>query len=142
MAADENKSLIREYFERGWNAGDAEVAASFFRDDYINHNPGLPGMPPGRAGISMLVNAFRGVFPDLHYTIEAQVAEGDRVATRWTMRGTQQGEFLGVPASGKQVEVAGIQIDRIADGQIVEHWRESDIMGLMQQLGVIPAPGQ
>ncbi len=142
MSAEQNKELIRRYFEEGWNAGNVEVAVEIFSNGYVNHNPGLPGMPPGQDGIRMLMGAFRGVFPDIHYSVEDIVAEGDMVATRWTMTGSQQGEFLGIPPSGKRVAVTGIQIDRIADGKIVEHWRETDIMGMMQQLGVIPAPGQ
>ena len=131
MSAEQNKELIRRYFEEGWNAGNLEVAVDSFSNGYVNHNPGLPGMPPGHEGIRMLMGAFRAVFPDIHYSVEDMVAEGDTVATRWTMTGSQQGEFLGIPPSGKRVAVAGIQIDRIADGKIVEHWRETDIMGMM-----------
>ncbi len=142
MSADANKAIIRRYFEEGWNKGNPDAAAEVFSEDYVNHNPGIPGMPQGRAGIRVLVGAFRSVFPDLAYTIEDQVADEDRVVTRWTMHGTQQGEFQGLPPTGKQVSVTGIQIDRLKDGQIVEHWRETDILGMLQQLGVIPAPGQ
>lgn len=142
MSAEANKVIIRRYFEEGWNTGNPDVASEAFSEDYVNHNPGIPGMPPGRQGIRVLVGAFRSVFPDLTYTIEGQVAEGDLVVTRWKMRGTQQGEFQGLSASGKQVSVSGIQIDRLQDGKIVEHWRETDILGMLQQLGAIPAPGQ
>lgn len=142
MVAEANKAIIRRYFEEGWNKGNSDAAAEVFSEDYVNHNPGIPGMPAGRKGVKVLIGAFRSVFPDLTYTIEDQIADGDSVVTRWTLTGTQMGEFQGLPPTGKRVSVSGIQIDRIQHGKIVEHWRETDILGMLQQLGVIPAPGQ
>ena len=81
-------------------------------------------------------------FPDLHFTIEDQIAEGDRVVTRFTARGTHQGAFIGIPPTGKQGVVTGTGIDRFANGKIVEAWFNSDDLGLLQQLGVVPSPGQ
>jgi predicted ester cyclase len=85
---------------------------------------------------------FRGAFPDLHLHIEDEIAEGDLLTTRWAGHGTHQGELMGIPATGKEVTVGGINISRIADGKIMERWEEFDMMGMMVQLGVVPAPGQ
>ena len=79
-------------------------------------------------------------FPDLHSTVEYLIAEGDMVVSRFTMRGTHQGEFIGIPPTGKQVKVTGMVIHRFADGKIVEYWVKWDVLGMMQQLGVIPPP--
>ena len=81
-------------------------------------------------------------FPDLHFTVEDLIAEGDKVVARLTVRGTQQGAFMGIPPTGKHVTVTGIDINRLAGGKSVEHWLNMDTLGLLQQLGVIPAPGQ
>ena len=81
-------------------------------------------------------------FPDVHFTIEDQVAEADKVVTRWTWRGTHQGPFQGIPPTGKHVMVTGVGINRFANGKVVENWTNMDILGLLQQLGVVPAPGQ
>lgn len=138
MSTEENKALVRRLYEDGWNNGNLDVAAGSYAPDFVNHNPALPDMPPGPDGIKILVGAFRGVFPDLRYEIEQQVAEGDKVVSLWTMYGTQLGAFMSLPPSGKQVAVQGITIDRIAGGRIVEHWRETDMLGLLRQLGAIP----
>jgi steroid delta-isomerase-like uncharacterized protein len=141
MSIAENKALVRRLYEEGWSRDNLDVAANAYAADFINHNPAMPGLPPGPEGIRLLVSGFRAAFPDLAYTIDDQIAEGDKVASRWTFRGTHQGEFMGIPATGKAVAVTGITIDRIAGGQIVEHWRETDILGLLQQLGAPPGPG-
>ena len=85
---------------------------------------------------------FRNVFPDLSCTIEEQVAEGEKVVTRWTVRGTHQGEFFGVPATGERIEMRGIQVDRLEGGKLVEERAEFDLMGALQQLGAVPGPEQ
>ena len=89
-----------------------------------------------------LVTMYFSAFPDLHLTIEDQIAEGDKVVTRWTARGTHQGPFMGIPPTGKRAVVTGIAIDRFANGKFVENWNNGDDLGLLQQLGVVPVPGQ
>jgi steroid delta-isomerase-like uncharacterized protein len=131
---------MRRYFEEAWNQGNLAVLDELVAPDYVNHDPFVPGLPPGPEGLKPIFAGLRAAFADLHYTIDDQLADGDKVATRWTMRGTHTGELMGIPATGKAVTVSGIQIERIVDGKIVEHWRKSDDLGLMQQLGVIPAP--
>jgi predicted ester cyclase len=136
----DNKNIIRRYFEEAWNLGHLEILDELIAPNYVNHDPFVPGLPPGPEGLKPIFGGFRTAFSDLHYTIEELVAEGDLVVTRWTMRGTHSGELMGIPPTGRQVLVGGMQIERIVNGQIVEHWRKSDDLGLMQQLGVIAAP--
>ncbi len=102
----------------------------------------LFGLPPTREGVKQLFTALRTAFPDLHATIHDQIAEGNRVVTRKTFYGTHQGELLGIPATGKQVAFEVIDILQLAGGKITDHWNVVDQLGLMQQLGVIPPPGQ
>jgi steroid delta-isomerase-like uncharacterized protein len=140
MNTEGNKSILRRYFEEAWNKGRLEMLEEIVAPNYVNHDPAVPGLPPGPEGLKPIIAGFRAAFPDLHFSIEDQVAEEDKVVTRWTMRGTHLGEFMGLPPSGKQVTSGGMQIERVVNGQIVEHWRKSDDFGLMQQLGALPAP--
>jgi steroid delta-isomerase-like uncharacterized protein len=106
----------------------------------INHT--LPSsLPKGIDGNKVFTSMFLRAFPDTRMTVEQQVAEGDNVVTRWTAQGTHKGELMGIPATGKQVTITGITIDRIVAGRIVESWDEFDQFGMMQQLGVVPGPG-
>ena len=139
MRTEENKSILRRYFEEAWNRGQLDVLDDIVAAHYVNHDPAVPGLLPGPDGLKAIMTGFRAAFPDLHFSIEDQIAEGDKVVTRWTMRGTHAGEFMGLPPSGKQITTAGMQIERVVDGQIVEHWRKSDDLGLMQQLGALSA---
>jgi steroid delta-isomerase-like uncharacterized protein len=138
MSAEENKAILRRYFEEAWNQGHLAVLDELVAPTYVNHDPAVPGLPPGPAGLKPIIAGFRAAFPDLQITIDDQVAEGDKVATRYTMRGTNVGEFMGRPPTGRQISVGGMQIERVVDGQIVEHWRKSDDLGMMQQLGAVP----
>lgn len=139
-STDTNKALVRRYIDEvnrmNLDALDELVAA-----DYVDHN-GLPGMPPGREGLKLAYGLFSAAFPDVYFTLEDLVAEGDRVAARGTVRGTHRGDFFGLPATGKQATWTGIHIFRLADGQAVEGWLELDQLSLMQQLGAIPASRQ
>ena len=117
-----------------------EVLDELMDANYIEHNP-MPGQPPGLEGMKEMMGMFFAAFPDLDATIDILVAEGDLVAARMTNTGTHTGDFMGVPASGKQVSISGINIFRISGGKIVEHWVNYDAMGLMQQIGAMPEPG-
>jgi steroid delta-isomerase-like uncharacterized protein len=139
MNTEFNKSILRRYFDEAWNKGRLEVLNEIIAASYVNHDPFVPGLPPGPEGLKLIFAGLRAAFSDLHYTIEDLITEGDKVVTRWTMRGTHTGELMGIPPSGTHVTVGGIQIERIVDGKIVEHWRKSDELGLMQQLGVVPS---
>jgi steroid delta-isomerase-like uncharacterized protein len=105
---------------------------------YVNHS--MPAPVPGPEGFRMVISMFRAAFPDLHITLEDVIGEGDKVATRGYFTGTHQGEFNGIPATGKQVKVSYIDLWRVENGKAVENWVQMDMIGLMQQLGVIPAP--
>ena len=136
----ENKALARRLLEEAFNAGRLDVAEELVASDFVGHAPSLPEEVRGPAGLKELIAGYRTAFPDIHVTIEDQIADGDRVVTRWSAKGTHQGELMGMPATGKQATVTGITIDRIADGRIAESWNNWDTLGMMQQLGAIPAP--
>ena len=142
MSAGESKALARRLIEEMFNRGNLEVADELYAPDYVNHDPGNPEEIRGPEGIKGYVGVHRTAFPDLQLTIEDQVAEGDRVATRWTGRGTYQGDLMGIAPTGRRVTATGITIDRISGGKVVETWTNFDVMGMMQQLGVIPSPEQ
>ena len=135
----ENKAIVRRLIE-GFNRGDLDVFDELAAPDLVNHSA-PPGIPPTREGWKQGAAMFRTAFPDLHIHIEAEIAEGDLVTTRFTGHGTHQGELMGIPATGKEVTVSGINIARIAGGKIMERWEEFDMMGMMVQLGVVPPPG-
>ena len=106
----------------------------------IEHSP-LPGQAPGAEGLKQIMGMFFAAFPDLHGTIEDEITEGDKLVQRMTSRGTHKGDFMGIAPTGKQVTFTEMHIIRIVNGKAVEHWSEADQLGMMQQLGVVPAPG-
>jgi steroid delta-isomerase-like uncharacterized protein len=120
-----------------WNKGDLNLIDELIAPDYVLHDPTRPGLQ-GRAGIRESVALYRRAFPDLFFTIEDQIAETDQIVTRWTAQGTHLGPLMGIPATGKQGRISGIDIYRITDGQIAEAWSNWDTLGLLQLLGVIP----
>ena len=140
MAAEENKALVRRFVEEFWNEGNAAAADELMAPDAEIHMP--TGELVDLDGLKGFAGAFRESFPDWHSTFEELITEGDRVAERWTGRGTHQGELQSIPPTGKHVEVPGSVFYRIVGGKIVEFRGQLDMMSLMQQLGVIPAPQQ
>ena len=140
---EQNKQTSRRFTEEIWNKGKLDQIGDFVAPNHKNHpSASAPDFGQGPQGFSQLVSLYRTAFPDTNLTIEDQIAEGDLVVTRWTAAGTHRGELFGMPATGKQVKVTGIFIDRLADGKIVESWGEYDALGMMQQVGAIPAPGK
>jgi steroid delta-isomerase-like uncharacterized protein len=140
MSTEENKALARRFVAEVMNAGNLEAADQFIAPNLVVHNP-VPGQAPGREGCKQTLATLRNAFPDLHFTIEDLLADGDKVMIRSTYRGTHRGELLGFPPTGEPVAVMGIDLLRIADGQIVEHWGTYDQMEMLHQLGVLPSPG-
>ena len=138
MSTEENKAIMRRIFEL-FNTGNLALAEEVLAADVVDHQA-PPGIEPGLAGFKQLVTMFRSAFPDIQMTIEDIIAEGDKVVARSTMRGTHQGEFMGIPPTGKQFSATSIDIVRFAGGKGVEHWGNSDDLGMLQQLGVIPRP--
>ena len=140
--SEENKALARRWFEEVFNAQNFDVADEITAQDTVNHDPTLTDLPSGPEGDRHVVNLYHGAFPDAQITVEEQIAEGDRVVTRWSGRGTHQGELLGVHPSGNRVELTGMTINRFSGGKIAETWTNYDALGMMQQIGAIPEPGQ
>ena len=140
MSAEENKALVSRFVEEFWNEGNMSAADELIAVGAEIHMP--TGELVDLDGFKGFAGAFRGSFPDWHSTFEELVAEGDRVAERWTGRGTHRGELQGIPPTGKHVEVPGSVFYRIVGGKIVEFRGQLDMMSLLQQLGVIPAPQQ
>ena len=138
MSEEANKALATRFYEV-FNSGKVDNLDDFVSQDYSQHSIGLP---PGLAGVKMFMGAFHAGFPDAKLVVEDLLADGDRVIGRWVVTGTQTGELLGIPASGKAVSITGIDIWRVADGRLAEHWDNWDQMGMMQQIGAIPTPGQ
>ena len=137
MGTNENKAIVRRFIEQAFNDGNLAVIDELVASGFINHV--APADVHGRDGMKTFVTTYRTAFPDYACTIDDQVAEGDKVVTRWTVRGTQQGELMGIPPTGKQVRLPGVVVDRIANGQLVETWLQADVLGMLQQLGVVPA---
>jgi steroid delta-isomerase-like uncharacterized protein len=133
MSLEENKTLVRRMME-AMNRGDLAALKEVIAPDFVHRNPGDPQMPAGPEGIQQLAERWLRAFPDGQEVPDDQIAEGDKVVTRWTFQGTHQGTLFGIAPTGRQVTLTGIHIDRIQNGKIVEHWDEADIAGLLQQL--------
>jgi len=135
-----NSAIVARFIEQAINQGNIESCNDFCHEDVVEQVP-FPGQGPGVEGIKDVIRGMRGAFPDMHWTIEEQVAEGEKVVTRFEWTGTHQGEFLGVPATGRPVRVWGVVIDRLEGGKIKETRIIMDSLGMMMQLGVVPGPG-
>lgn len=132
----DNRSIVRSFIEESINQGKIESAAKFVWEDVVEQVP-FPGQGPGLEGLQDVLRGMRNAFPDLNFGVEEQIAEGDKVLTRFEWTGTHRNEFLGVPATGRPVKVWGMVIDRLEDGRIKETRIIMDIFGLMMQLGAV-----
>jgi steroid delta-isomerase-like uncharacterized protein len=132
-----NEQLGRRYFEEVWNRGAVDVLDQLLTPDYINHTPSTPNPPAGPAGLKPIVLGMRQAFPDLHYEIKDIVATDDAVVMRVVMTGTHRGDLFGLAPTGRRVTVDQINIEHIRNGRIAEHWRVTDELKLMRQLGVV-----
>jgi predicted ester cyclase len=140
MTEADNAATYRRWFDEGCSRGNVDLADELYSHDYVTHSVG-PDLPPTLAGLKMFIRAIREGVPDLDCPMQEVVAEGDRVAGRFSMRGTQTGTLFGIPATGKPIAVGAMVIARFdAAGKWVEDWASWDQLGMMQQLGVIPAP--
>jgi len=141
MSAEQDRNLGARWAEL-WNSDknlDA-VLSEIVDENFVSHSM-PPGLPPGREGVKMWATVFRRAFPDIQSTADDVIVEGDKVVERFTASGTFRGEFMGMPPTGKIGGTTGINIFRVAKGKIVEHWGNSDDLGMMQQMGVIPSMG-
>jgi steroid delta-isomerase-like uncharacterized protein len=136
-APDPKRVVIERYFHQLFNQGKVELVPELLHPDYVNGSPGSPELPRGRDGVAIVVKALRAAFPDLEYEIEDLVIGADAVAVRTTLRGTHRGDFFGLPATGKTVEVSQMTIEHFKDGKIVAHHRVTDELALQRQLGVV-----
>jgi len=134
-----NSDVVRGFIEQVLNQGNIEAAGQFFWEDMVEQVP-FPGQGPGLAGLKDVLRGLRAAFPDMHWTIQEQIAQGDKVLTRFEWTGTHRGAFLGVPATDRAVRVWGMVIDRLEGGKIKETRILMDTLGLMMQLGVVPPP--
>ncbi|HEX5506313.1 MAG TPA: ester cyclase [Thermomicrobiales bacterium] len=140
MSIEENKALVRRYFRDLADNTNPGAAGEILAPDYAGHLPGTPG-PLDRAGVAQFVGGFHAAFPGITHTVENLVAEGDRVAARITVRGTNRGEFMGLPATGREIALDAVNFFTVRDGRIAEQRVIFDNLALMQQLGLAPAAG-
>ena len=139
MAIDGNKDLVRRLYAEVVSAGGTARAGEFVSEDYLDHNAEGAGRGPGV--LRAHVEAVRRTFPDFRLRIEDVVAEGDRVVTRVTARGTHRGRWMSIEPTGALVELKGINIDRVVGGKVIEHWGEADTIGILRQMGHDPFAG-
>lgn len=136
MSLDDNKTLVRRFYEEVWNRGNVGVATEIFADNYVRHDLRPTEADPGGAGQAKIAAGFRAAFPDLSFHLDLIVAEGDIVVARWTAEGTHTGPWGGIEPTGKHVRFSGVNFFRLRDGKVVEIWNHRDDLGLMQQVGV------
>jgi len=140
MSTEENKGNARRTIETAMGKGDLSLIDELIATNYVGHAPGMPDIN-GPEGFKQYITMFRTAFPDLNMTLEDTVAEGDKVVNRVTMRGTHNGELMGIAATGKPVTMSGMVISRYVGGKQVEAWLNMDSLGMMQQMGVVPPMG-
>lgn len=139
MSSEENKALMRHFYEEVFNQRNLAAIDDFLAPTFVNHSAAQLGLPAGDLQhVKQFLSVVMQSFPDMHYTVEDLIAEGDKIVARLTISGTQQGAFMGIPATGKHATISDIEIFRLAGGKAVETWVQVDFLGLMQQLGVIP----
>jgi steroid delta-isomerase-like uncharacterized protein len=138
LTIEENKAIELRFMEEVVNKGNLAVIDELFAPNFVDHSA-IPGLANDREGYKQFFANTHSAFPDFHSTLEDMFAEGDKVVQRFTARGTHQGEFMGIAPTGKQVTITGIGIHRIKDDKIVEGWTSMDMLGMMQQLGIIPS---
>ena len=135
MGVDENKALVRRFYEEVWDKGNLDVADEVFAADYVRHDPRAADPAPGPEGQKRVAGDFRRAFPDLRFEVELIVAEGDLVAARWHAWGTHSGPWAMVEPTGRTIDYSGVNFLRVQDGKVVEIWNHRDDLGLMEQIG-------
>ena len=139
MSTEENKALMRRFYEEVLNQRNLAAIDDFVAPDFVNRSASQLGLPAGDLEhVKQFLSVVMQAFPDLHYTVEDLLAEGDKVVARITLTGTQHGAFMGIPATGKHAAISDIEIFRITGGKAAECWVQVDFLGLLQQLGAIP----
>ena len=150
MSTEENKALVRRFYEEVWDRGNTDVAFDVFADDYVRHDLRPTDALPGPAGQKKIADSFRAAFPDLAVTVDLLIGEGEFVVGRWTATGTHLGSWGPLEPTGRQARFAAVNIFRFEDGKVAEIWNHRDDLGLREQLGVgiyagaldrLPLPG-
>jgi predicted ester cyclase len=141
MSTEDNKALLRHYYDEVINKKNRAAIDEYIDPNFVDH-AAPSDIPAGIEGQKQVFSMYSTAFPDTHFKVEDMIAEGDRAVARLSVSATQQGTFLGLPPTGKHVTFTGIDIIRIAGGKLVERWGEMDMLGLLQQLGIVPLPGQ
>jgi steroid delta-isomerase-like uncharacterized protein len=139
IAGKANIAMVRKFFEVGPSKGDLAAADALLHPEFSLHTP-LPTPGPGIEAMNNVITTCRAAFHNLNVTVDDVIADEDKVTARFTARGVHNGEFMGLPPTGKAITLTGIEIFRIRDGKIAELWGEANLMGLMQQLGILPGP--
>ncbi len=134
----DNAELLRRFYDEVLGSGNFDLVDELASGDYVDHEQGLPGQPPGKEGVKFFIKAFREAFPDIQAQIDVTLSQGDLAAGRGIVTGTHLGEFMRIPASNKSVEFEVVDIIRVEDGKVAEHWGLTDTLSLMQQIGAIP----
>jgi predicted ester cyclase len=141
MAAEDNKTIVRRLLEEPWT-GNFDIIDQYVDSSYVGYDPSQPEPLRGPQAVKEFVQMFLSAYSDGRITVDQQFAEGDMVATRWTGRGTQDGELMGIAPTEKQVTVSGITISKLKNGKVVEEWSNWDTLGMLQQLGAVPEPAR
>jgi steroid delta-isomerase-like uncharacterized protein len=139
MSIESNKALITRWIEDGWNAGNPALIDEIYAPNVVQHDPSSPAPVASSQALKSYVSGFLAAFPDLHFTIDDLLAEGDKVLWRFTAQAAHTGPLMDIPATGKRVIVTGMALFRIANGTIAEVWVNFDTLGMLQAIGVIPA---
>jgi steroid delta-isomerase-like uncharacterized protein len=140
MSSEDNKAIARRFYAEVWNGGNMDTADELIAGDFVDH-AAPPGVASGLAGAKQVFTLYRTAFPDLQLSVDDLIAEGDRVVARWSSSGTHQGELMGIPPTGKQVKITGIDLFRFSGGKLAEHWGVFDQLAMLQQIGAVPSPG-
>ncbi|MBI3943188.1 MAG: ester cyclase [Chloroflexi bacterium] len=138
MSPQDNQGTVLQYAQEVWNNNNLGAIEKYIAADYVRHDPGIPLQIRGPEGIRGLVPLYRNAFPDMRFTPEVLVAGEDKVAVLWRVQGTHQGDLMGIPATGKSVEITAMEIFRLADGKIAEQWVAVDNLGMLQQVDAVP----
>lgn len=138
MTTNELKAAVQRIFEQGLNKGDMSVLDQLLHPNYVNHD--MPAPAPGVAGFKAIIAMFKSAFPDMHVIVEDTIADGNEVATRGYFTGTHKGEFMGIKPTGKSFKVSYTDLWKVENDKFKENWVQMDMVGLMQQLGVMPEP--
>lgn len=139
MATHDNRALVYRLVD-AFNSGDLDVLDQLVAPDFVDHDRRRAELPRGPEGVKIAWRMFRNAFPDLYGVVDDAIVENDKVVVRGTFRGTHRGPLMGIPPTGKQITMTLIDINRFEHGLLVERWAEADMLGMLQQLGAVPAP--